>query len=50
MPFRVDAGEPNEKHGDSANITYDDLERAAAAGKVSPEEAANNIRDGLKNS
>jgi hypothetical protein len=36
-------GKPNENHGDTANITLTDLERAAEAAGVSPGEAADNI-------
>lgn len=36
-------GEPNERHGDDRHITQDDLNQAAEAAKISPEEVARNI-------
>lgn len=38
-------GQPNEKHGDDANITYEQLQRAAEAAGTDPESAADNIHD-----
>lgn len=35
---------PTEDHGNPANITREDLERAAAAAETTPEQAAENIR------
>jgi hypothetical protein len=35
-------GQPNEQHGDAANITYEQLERAATAAGIDPETAADN--------
>jgi hypothetical protein len=37
-------GVPNDNHGDAANITLADLERAAEAAGVSPAQAADNIK------
>ncbi|HWO70525.1 MAG TPA: hypothetical protein VNP94_07210 [Actinomycetota bacterium] len=37
-------GEPHEDHGDPANITYEDLKKAADAAQVSVQEAVENIR------
>lgn len=37
-------GVPNEDHGNSANITLDDLERAARVAGVSPQEVVENMR------
>ena len=36
-------GEPNERHGDDRHITQDDLDQAAEAAKITPEEVARNI-------
>ncbi len=35
---------PNDNHGDSANITTSDVERAAEAAGVSPAEVVENLR------
>jgi len=40
--------EPNEDHGDSAHITYDDLKKAADAAEITVEDAAQNIQETLK--
>jgi hypothetical protein len=37
-------GEPNDNHGNSANITLDDVKQAAQAAGVSPTQAADNIK------
>lgn len=37
-------GQPSDNHGDSRNITVDDVDKAAQAAGVSREEAAENIR------
>ena len=34
---------PNDNHGDEANITLNDIERAAQAAGVTPVQAADNI-------
>ncbi len=36
-------GEPNERHGDDRHITQDDLDAAAAAANITPEQVAQNI-------
>lgn len=36
-------GAPNDDHGNPANITLDDIERAAAAAGVTPTQVADNI-------
>ena len=36
-------GKPNDQHGDEANITYDQLERAATAAGIDLETASDNI-------
>jgi hypothetical protein len=38
-------GEPNEKHGNTDNITLDDIRRAAKAANIEPEKAADNIHE-----
>jgi hypothetical protein len=38
-------GRPNDDHGDSANITYDQLEAAAKAAEIDAESAADNLHD-----
>jgi hypothetical protein len=40
-------GEPNEQHGDSAHITLSQVEAAANAAGISPEEAAKNIESSV---
>ena len=37
--------QPNDDHGDSANITYSDLQAAAGWAKIEPEKAADNLHD-----
>jgi hypothetical protein len=37
-------GKPNDNHGDTANITLDDLERAARAAGVSTAQVADNLK------
>lgn len=44
MCMSCGCGKPDEDHGNEGNITRDDLERAAVAADVSPEQAAENIR------
>ena len=36
-------GEPNERHGDDRHITQDDLNQAAEAANITPEEVVRNI-------
>jgi hypothetical protein len=43
MCMSCGCGKPNEGHGDEANITFDQLERAANAAGIDPETAADNI-------
>jgi len=40
-------GAPDEKHGDDANITMQDLERAAKAANISTTQVAENIQSAL---
>ena len=49
MCLSCGCGEPHEDHGDPANITYEDQVRAAQAGGISEEQAADNIKAGLAN-
>jgi hypothetical protein len=37
-------GEPNNDHGNSAHITMQDIEKAAAAAELAPEQVAENIQ------
>lgn len=48
MCLSCGCGKPYEDHGNPANITYEDLERAAEAGGVSVDEAAKNIQEGIR--
>ena len=43
MCMSCGCGQPNEDHGDAANITYAQLKRAADAAGIDPERAADNI-------
>jgi len=36
-------GEPNERHGDDRHITQDDIDAAAQAADITPEQVALNI-------
>jgi hypothetical protein len=45
MCMTCGCGEPNNDHGDRANIIYDQLEAAAAAANIDPETAADNLHD-----
>jgi hypothetical protein len=38
-------GKPNDQHGDSANIIYDQLLAAADAANIDAEKAADNLHD-----
>jgi hypothetical protein len=48
MCLSCGCGEPNEDHGDPRNITMQKLEEAAQAGETTPEQAAQNIVEGLE--
>jgi hypothetical protein len=37
-------GAPNDVHGDTSNITMDDIQAAASAAGISPQEVADNIK------
>jgi hypothetical protein len=41
-------GEPNEKHGDDANITRDDIEQAASAANITPQEVVGNLSSSVQ--
>ena len=49
MCLSCGCGEPNEDHGNPANITYDDLKEAADSEGLTVEQAADNIKAGLAN-
>jgi hypothetical protein len=40
-------GQPHDRHGDDANLTYEDLEAAAKASDITPGEAMDNMQDAL---
>ncbi len=48
MCLTCGCGEPNADHGDTRNITYDDLKRAAEAAEISVEEATGNLQETVK--
>jgi hypothetical protein len=43
MCMTCGCGDPNAKHGNVANITYDQLEAAANAADIDAEQAADNL-------
>ena len=45
MCMSCGCGKPNDDHGDQRNITQADLDRAAQAANISPDQAAQNIMD-----
>ena len=45
MCMSCGCGQPNESHGNDANITYDQLQAAAQAAGIDAESAADNIHD-----
>jgi hypothetical protein len=48
MCLTCGCGELNDDHGDSRNITYDDLKAAAQAAEVSVDEAVKNFDETVK--
>ncbi|MDH4112184.1 MAG: hypothetical protein OEV60_05780 [Actinomycetota bacterium] len=48
MCLSCGCGQPNERHGDAANITADDLRAAAQAANVEMEQASDNIHEGAR--
>lgn len=47
MCLTCGCGEPHNDHGDAANITYEDLKKAADAVQISVQEAAKNLQETL---
>jgi hypothetical protein len=45
MCMTCGCGEPNNDHGDKANIVYDQLQAAGEAANIDPEQAADNLHD-----
>lgn len=45
MCMTCGCGEPNKQHGNTDNITFKQLQRAAAAAGIDPETAADNLHD-----
>lgn len=41
-------GKPNDQHGDSRHITMGQIQQAAAAAKISPQEVGKNISDAAR--
>ena len=48
MCVSCNCGRPNDNHGDSRNITKDQIDQAAAAIGKSPREVAENIQHSVK--
>jgi hypothetical protein len=48
MCLSCGCGEPNERHGDDAHITAEDLRAAAEAAKIDMESASDNIHQGAR--
>jgi hypothetical protein len=40
-------GEPNEQHGDSSHITQAQIENAAKAADITPQQAAQNMMESI---
>lgn len=49
MCMTCGCGQPHESHGNSDNIVYEDLKKAADAENISPEEALKNMQDSIGN-
>jgi len=45
MCMSCGCGELNEKHGNDANITWDDMQAAAKAADVSPDQVMRNLQE-----
>lgn len=41
-------GKPNDQHGDSRHITMDQVQQAAAAANISPQEVVKNLGDAAR--
>jgi hypothetical protein len=48
MCLSCGCGEPNERHGDDAHITAEDLRAAAEAAGIDMESASDNIHQGAR--
>ena len=48
MCLTCGCGEPHEDHGDPANITYEDLKKAADAAEISVDDALKNVQETVK--
>ncbi|MEV4174301.1 hypothetical protein [Nonomuraea sp. NPDC049709] len=48
MCLSCGCGEPNDDHGNAANITAQDLQSAAQAADISPQEVVENIQSGVR--
>ena len=49
MCMSCGCGTPNDAHGDKRNITVDDMNNAAQAAGITPQQAAQNIADASQN-
>lgn len=47
MCVSCNCGSPNDDHGDSRNITMDQIQKAAQASGKSPRDVAQNIQKGV---
>lgn len=47
MCLSCGCGKPNDRHGNDANITRQDVEQAARAADISPDQAVENISNGM---
>lgn len=45
MCLTCGCGEPHDDHGDAANITYEELKKAADAAEISLDDAVKNIQE-----
>ena len=48
MCVSCNCGRPNDNHGDSRNITMDQIEQAASAINKSPKDVASNIQQSMR--
>ena len=48
MCLTCGCGLPHEDHGDPANITYEDLKKAADSAEVSVDDAVKNLQEALQ--
>lgn len=47
MCISCGCGEPEDKHGDDRNITLSEIQAAAKAAEIKPEEVVENIKQGV---